>query len=435
MKSMKRTKLKDKEVNPFKTILFGFLGYVIIGVALISLPFAQKIPVGFVDNLFNVVSAMSTTGLTTGSLSDMYTPFGKIILLGLIQLGAIGYMTLTSFLILSTSKKISTHRVKILSAEFSMPENFDLKHFISNIIIYTIIVEFIGTVLLCIEFSKLVLQKPLWSAIFHCVSAFSTAGFSIYADGLCRFQNDVSVNLIIAFLCYAGAIGFIVPMDIYRRLTHKSKEITFTTKIILFITVMITLTGSVIYIGSSGADALSGFFQVMSASTTAGFNTVDVSKLPDAALLVLIFAMIIGASPSGTGGGIKTTSVTAILGIITSVVRGHPEKITFLKRVIPANRVMTAAAAATSYMLILFISTLLMCIVDNHSFMELFFETTSALGTVGLSLGITPELSDIGKIILSITMFLGRIGTLTLGIAFFRVKDNNIVRPQTDLAV
>ena len=121
---MKRTKLKDKEVNPFKTILFGFLGYVIIGVALISLPFAQKIPVGFVDNLFNVVSAMSTTGLTTGSLSDMYTPFGKIILLGLIQLGAIGYMTLTSFLILSTSKKISTHRVKILSAEFSMPENF-----------------------------------------------------------------------------------------------------------------------------------------------------------------------------------------------------------------------------------------------------------------------------------------------------------------------
>ena len=198
---------------------------------------------------------------------------------------------------------------------------------------------------------------------------------------------------------------------------------------------MITLTGSVIYIGSSGADALSAFFQVMSASTTAGFNTVDVSKLPDAALLVLIFAMIIGASPSGTGGGIKTTSVTAILGIITSVVRGHPEKITFLKRVIPANRVMTAAAAATSYMLILFISTLLMCIVDNHSFMELFFETTSALGTVGLSLGITPELSDIGKIILSITMFLGRIGTLTLGIAFFRVKDNNIVRPQTDLAV
>ena len=128
MKSMKRTKLKDKEVNPFKTILFGFLGYVIIGVALISLPFAQKIPVGFVDNLFNVVSAMSTTGLTTGSLSDMYTPFGKIILLGLIQLGAIGYMTLTSFLILSTSKKISTHRVKILSAEFSMPENFDLKN-------------------------------------------------------------------------------------------------------------------------------------------------------------------------------------------------------------------------------------------------------------------------------------------------------------------
>lgn len=432
---MKRVKNTGYELNPFKTILFGFAGYVLIGVLLISLPWAQKIPVSLVDNLFNVVSAMSTTGLTTGALSEMYTPLGKLILLGLIQLGAIGYMTLTSFLILSTSKKISTHRVKILSAEFTMPEMFELKHFIINIIIYTIVIELIGTILLCFEFSKLGLDKPLWSALFHSVSAFSTAGFSIYAEGLVKFQNNLSINLIIAFLCYAGAIGFIVPMDIYRRLTKKSTEITFTTKIILFITAIITLIGTLIYIYSSNADALSAFFQVMSASTTAGFNTVDVSKLPDAALLVLIFAMIIGASPSGTGGGIKTTSVTAILGIITSVVRGHPEKITFLKRVIPANRVMTAAAAATSYMLILFISTLLMCLFDSHSFMELFFETTSALGTVGLSLGITADLSTIGKVILSITMFLGRIGALTLGIAFFRIKESNIVRPQSDLAV
>src|SRR5699024_5170457 len=128
---------------------------------------------------------------------------------GLIQLGAIGYMTLTSFLILSTSKKISTHRVKILSAEFTMPEMFELKHFVKSIIVYTFIIELIGTLLLCWQFAALGLEKPLWSGLFHSVSAFSTAGFSIYADGLCQFEKNVFINLIIAFLCYAGAIGFI----------------------------------------------------------------------------------------------------------------------------------------------------------------------------------------------------------------------------------
>lgn len=429
-------KNKKKYENPCKTIAFGFLGYVIIAVLLISLPFAQKTEVSLVDNLFNVVSAMSTTGLATGSISELYSPFGKLILLVLIQLGAIGYMTLTSFLILSTTRKIPTHRIKILSAEFAMPEMFELKQFVKNIIIYTFSIELIGTLLLCWQFSCLGVDKPLWSGFFHSVSAFATAGFSLYGDSLMRFQESIPVNMTISFLCYAGAIGFIVPMDIYRRLTGKSSEITFTTKIIIIITAFIAIFGTLIYAHSAQSSIMDSFFQVMSASTTAGFNSVDVSKLPSAALLLLIFAMVIGASPSGTGGGIKTTSVSAILGIISSVVRGHPDKITFLNRTIPPNRVMTAAAAATGYVLILFLSTLLMCVFDNHTFMELFFETASALGTVGLSLGITPDITEIGKIILTITMFLGRLGVLTLGIAFFRLNQNtNVVRGQSDLAV
>lgn len=251
-----------------------------------------------------------------------------------------------------------------------------------------------------------------------------------------RFQDNAAVNLIFSFLCYAGAIGFIVPMDVYRKLSGKSSEITFTTKIILIITALIAIIGTTVYALSAHSSIMTAFFQVMSASTTAGFNSVDVSKLPSAALLILIFAMVIGASPSGTGGGIKTTSVSAVIGIIVSVVRGHPDKITFLNRTIPANRVMTAAAAATGYVMLLFTSTLLMCVFDSHTFMELFFETASALGTVGLSLGITSDISLIGKVILSVTMFLGRLGVLTLGIAFFRLNQNsNIVRGKSDLAV
>ena len=157
--------------------------------------------VSLVDNLFNIVSALSTTGLTTGNISQLYTPFGKLILLTLIQLGAIGYMTITSFFILSSGNNLSKYRTKILSAEFTLPENFNIKEFIRNIIIYTFVIELTGSILLSIEFAKLGYANPLWAGVFHAVSAFSTAGFSIFATGLEAFKNDISINLIIAFLC------------------------------------------------------------------------------------------------------------------------------------------------------------------------------------------------------------------------------------------
>ena len=426
----------DRNKKPFKSIATGFLFYIIIGVLLISLPFAQKIPVSFVDNLFNVVSAMSTTGLTTGSISELYTPFGKLILLGLIQLGAIGYMTLTSFLILSRKDKMPTHRVKVLSAEFSIPQEFNIKQFIKNIIIYTFSVELIGTLLLYWQFSLLGLEKPLWSAFFHSISTFATAGFSIYSDSLMRFQDNTFINIIFITLMYAGSIGFIVPMDVYRKLRGESKNITLTSRIIIIITALVAFIGVSVYAIDTQGHLLHAFFQVASASTTAGYNTVDLAKLPNAAIFILIFVMIIGASPAGTGGGIKTTTLSALLGVIGSVLRGHPEKITFFNHEIPSNRVMTAVATSTLYVLVLTAATLMLCLFDSHTFIESLFETTSALGTVGLSLGITPDLTNFSKIVLVLTMYLGRVGPLTLGLAFFKSSNfNNHIIKKTDLAV
>lgn len=428
-------KTKNK-INPFKMITCGFLVYILIGLILISLPFSQKTHVGVVDNLFNIVSALSTTGLTTGNISELYTTFGHIVLLCLIELGAIGYMTLTSFFILSRSDNISNKRVKILSAEFPLPLGFDVKKFVKNVIIYTIGIELIGTILLYWQFLQNGIEKPLWNALFHSVSSFATAGFSLFPGSLMQFRGNIPINLIIIFLCYSGAIGFIVSMDIYRRLTGKSKEITLTSKIIVIITLLVGITGALSYCFTEQSGFLTSFFQIMSASTTAGFNTVDLAQVSKGGLLLIIFAMIIGASPSGTGGGIKSTSVSVLLGIIGSVINGHPEKITFLNKRIPENRVMTAVATATTYVIILSISTLLVCLFDNHTFLELYFETASALGTVGLSLGITSTLSAAAKIILTITMFLGRLGPLTLGIAFFRVStDRKVVHAKCDVAV
>ena len=334
-KIIKKLSRNLSTLQPYQVIILGFLFYASVGVLLISMPFAQKQSVGIIDNLFNVVSAMSTTGLTTGAISELYTPFGKLILLGLIQLGAIGYMTITSFFILSSGSRLPVNRTKILSAEFPLPEGFNIKQFVVNIIIYTLVIELIGTTLLTLELNSLGLEKPLWSGFFHSISAFSTAGFSIYGNGLENFKDNTSINLIIAFLCYAGAIGFIIPMDIYRKIKGYSKEITFTTKVILTITFLIATAGTFLYMAGNNTTLLSAFFQVMSASTTAGFNTVPLGNLPCSALLVLIIAMVIGASPSGTGGGIKTTSISALAGVVSSIIKGQPQNVSFLKRTIP----------------------------------------------------------------------------------------------------
>ncbi len=345
-------------------------------------------------------------------------------------------MTLTSFFILSRSDSISTQRIKILSAEFTLPENFNIKSFIKNVIVYTFIIELLGALVLFFQFKHLGVNTPLWSGFFHSVSAFATAGFSLYSDSLMGFQNNAVICITIAILCYLGSIGFIVPMDIYKCIKGEKKEITLTSKIIILITLLICLVGTVIYTLDMNSSILEAFFQIASASTTAGFNSINLANLSNAVLFVMIFVMIIGASPSGTGGGIKTTTISALLGVINSVKDGHPDNITFLKKKIPPNRVMTAVANATTYVLLLAVSTTLVCFFDTHSFLELCFETTSALGTVGLSLGITSELSDWAKIILTVTMFLGRVGPLTLGIAFFQQKYNSkVISQKEDIAV
>ncbi len=424
---------KLSKFAPYQVIIFGFVTYILTGLLFISLPCAQKMHVSFVDNLFNIVSALSTTGLSTDNISQLYTPFGKLVLLTLIQLGAIGYMTITSFFILSSGNNLSSYRTKILSAEFTLPENFNIKEFIRNIIIYTFVIELIGTIFLSIEFHKLGIANPVWAGVFHAISAFSTAGFSIFSTGLEAFKNDISINIIIAFLCYSGAIGFIIPMDIYRKIIDKNHKITFTTKVILFITALVGILGTVLYLFNSDSNVLTAFFQVMSASTTAGFNTVNIGKLSTTSLAVLIAAMVIGASPSGTGGGIKSTSISVLLGIVGSVMRGQFKQITFLNKAIPLNRVFTAVASTTTYVFTLIIIVYLLTLTEHFSFMELCFEAASALGTVGLSMGITADLTNLGKIILSLAMFLGRVGPLSIGIAFFK-SNSNIVACKSDLA-
>lgn len=429
-------------IKPSQALPVGFLIYITLGVLLVSLPVARDQPASFTDNTFNVVSAISTTGLTTVSVSDTYSFFGEFVFVCLFQLGGIGYMTLSSFIILARGRALSGVRMDVLKAGFALPQGLEIQRFIFQVGVFTIIIEAIGTLLLYFEFAAAGVAQPLWSAIFHCVSAFATAGFSLNNNSLEGFADNWVVNATIGTLCYLGALGFIVIQDAWLSFRSRERKITFTTKVILIMTAVVFFVQTpLIYLYEPTIEALpwaqrwmAAGFQVMNASSTAGFNSIPIGQLSSASLTLLIIAMIIGASPSGTGGGIKTTTISSLLAILLSSLRGR-DQITFWGQEIPIVRIVTAVANATLYLIVLAMGVFCICLAGNHEFLAAVFETVSALGTVGLSMGITGSLNGAEKWVLIALMFIGRVGPLTLGLAFMHRRESKIVAPKRDLAV
>jgi trk system potassium uptake protein TrkH len=428
--------------KPPQLLVFGLLSYVIIGVVLLSLPWAQSKHVGLLDNLFTATSGMSTTGLTTVSVSDSYTFFGELVVLCLFQLGGIGYMTLSSFVMLASGQTLQRRRTGVLQTQFVLPREMHIGRFVSEVIIFTAIVEVVGAALLYLEFRAAGVENAVWSAVFHSVSAFTTAGFSLNNDSLESFRGDGLVCVTIGVLCYLGALGFIVMQDAWQTWRGHRQRMTFTSRVILIVTFAIFVVATpILYFEDSslaGLPPLERFyaaaFQVMTASTTAGFNSVPIHGMAAASFALIIIMMIIGASPSGTGGGLKTTTLSALIGVLLSMLRGRPV-VQFYGHEIPMARILTATASAAMYFICLAVGVFLLCLIESHSFVEIVFEAASALGTVGLSLGITGGLTEWGKIVITLLMFVGRAGPLTIGVALVRRAEHPAVRRIADLAV
>jgi trk system potassium uptake protein TrkH len=297
---------------------------------------------------------------------------------------------------------------------------------VRQLVVFTIVIELIGTLVLYGEFRAAEVDRPLWSALFHCVSAFATAGFSLNNDSLEQFRGNFAVGVTIGVLSYLGAIGFIVIQDAWRAVRSRAIDLTFTSRVILIVTGLILLVGSPLLFFTDESlqtlppaeRAAASMFQIMTASSTAGFNSVPIARMSASSLVLITIAMIIGASPSGTGGGIKTTSLSSLLAVLLSTLHGR-QQIVFWNHEIPLVRILTATASATIYLTCLAMGVFLLCLVEQHEFLPLVFETASALGTVGLSLGITGDLTNTGKLLITLLMFFGRVGPLTLGLAFF----------------
>ncbi|MBX3382410.1 MAG: hypothetical protein KF864_02770 [Phycisphaeraceae bacterium] len=433
---------KWSAMSPLRQLVLGFVGYCLLGTLLLCLPFAQKVHTPAIDNAFSAVSAVSTTGLTTVDVGSSYSWFGQGVILALFQGGGIGFMTLSSILIVARGKTLSTSQMGVLKAGFSVPHYFVMQHFIVHAVIFTFVCEAIGAGLLWWRFSVLGVESPLWSAIFHAVSAFATAGFSLNKTSMEAFSGDWVVNVTIGTLAYLGAVGFIVAQDVWYTIKLRERMLTFTSKVILAFTGAVFLVGSLMIFFLEpavqalphGERALASAFQVMTASTTAGFNTVPVGQMSSLGLIVLMTVMIIGASPSGTGGGIKTTGVSAILGNLLSVLKRR-DRVVWFGHEIPLVRVHYAFAAATVYLVGLLVGLIGLVITDSHEFLPLVFEAASAIGTAGLSMGITGELSAPGKVVIMTLMFAGRCGPLTIGLSLLRPDTDPIVARKDDLAV
>jgi len=418
------------QTNPVRLVALGYANYILIGWALLCLPISQATSgASILDHLFTAASAVSTTGLVTVATSDSYSWFGEFVILLLMQFGGLGYMTITSFIVLVVSRDLSFKRKRVSESAVALPQPYMLRSYLRMIVAFTLIIETIGAAALYPSFVSHGAPNPAGQAVFHSVSAFCTAGFGLFSNSFEDYRDDAWLNFVVTVLSYLGALGFIVLHDAWQSLTNRKRFMTLTTKIILWATMWIGLIGTVLFFVDEPLvqempmwrRAMTSVFQVMTASTTVGFNTIPIGALSASSLFLLTVIMIIGASPSGTGGGLKTTTITALWAEMVSVIRRR-EQSTFARRGIPEHRVRAAVASATFYLLTLSAGIYALALVESSPWPDQVFECASALGTVGLSRGITGSLTTVGKCIIIALMYVGRVGPIVMGMSLVKAK-------------
>jgi len=422
------------KLQPTQVLVIGFASVILIGALLLNLPIASQNgqSVGFINAIFTATSAVCVTGLSVVDTGTYWTLFGKGIILVLIQIGGLGFMTMATMIAIILGKKISLKERLIIQEALNQYSLAGLVRFSKYILILTFMIEGVGAVLLSFRF----IPEYGWStgiaySIFHSISAFCNAGFDLIGNGrgLTPYVSDPIVSLTIISLIIIGGIGFSVITDI---ITNKKwKKLSFHTKIVVLITGALLTVGFIGFMllewsnpntlgNLNGSNKfLAGFFQSVT-TRTAGFNTLDFAAMTNASKILTIMLMFIGGSPASTAGGIKTTTFGVILFMIISIIRGKTETEIFRKK-ISRDIVNRALAIAIIGIFLIILITMILSITDSQfAFMDVLFETTSAFGTVGLSLGITPELSVLGKILIIFLMFAGRVGILTIAFALAR---------------
>ncbi len=424
---------KSFKLSPARVIILGFLAIIFIGTFLLMLPISKsgEGSATFLEALFTSTSATCVTGLVVQDTATYWSTFGHGVIIALIQIGGMGVITVAAALTMLAGKKIGLAQRNLIKESISAPQVGGIVRLIRFAIKGMLLIEFIGALLFMPTFISKFGLVGIWYAFFHSISAFCNAGFDLMGvtgkfSSFTSFSANWAVNIIVFLLIVIGGIGFLTWEDI---ITHKWRvnKYRMQSKVIL-VTTFILLVVPAIYFFifeysaySMGERTLLAVFQSMT-MRTAGFNTANLSLTSEAGKGIMIFLMLIGGSPGSTAGGMKTTTLAVLVSLAISVFLNKKDAQLF-KRRIPESALRNAATILTLYVCLFFLSAVIISNIEGLPLLTCLFETASAIGTVGVTLGITPTLSAASKLIIIVLMFFGRVGGLTL--IFATVKGNN----------
>lgn len=440
-------RLRKIKLNPTQILVLGFLGLILIGTILLSLPIATKPgpdgfrhSIGLLDAIFTATSAVCVTGLVVVNTMNHWSVFGKVVIIIMIQIGGLGFMTIATTFFMALGRKIGLKERLVIQEALNQSAISGMVRLVRYILLGTLLIEGVGAFFLTLNFVKdYPLGKAIGLGIFHSISAFCNAGFDILSTAsLSPYVHDWGVNLTIIGLIVLGGLGFTVWIDLIKTtklkfdkeldLKHWFLKFSLHTKLVLVLTGILLGSGFILFFllemnnpltmesYTLSEKILASLFQAVT-PRTAGFNTIPLHNMTDGSKFLTIIFMFIGGSPAGTAGGVKTVTIGVLIFAVISVVRSKEDTEIFDKR-IPDAIVKRALAVIIISLMVVITVTITLTITENFNFMDAFFEAVSAFATVGLTLGITPMLSPIGKIVICITMFIGRLGPMTMAVAF-----------------
>ncbi|MGL4388658.1 MAG: TrkH family potassium uptake protein, partial [Brevinema sp.] len=417
-------------------VVFSFLIVIAIGTALLMLPISitnSSIKITAVDAFFTAVSAVCVTGLTVLDTATIFSRFGQIVILTLIQIGALGLVTITTVFLAMLGRKLSmTEQLSAKDSASSSKGDKSLTKFLSFTLGFTLIVEFIIALMLFTRFYKILpFSEAIFYSIFHAVSAFCNAGFALFSNSLVDFRSDGIINIAIMAAIAIGGMGFSVWQDIYHHFSKKeSKQLQLATMIALRMSLILTVVGAVFFFISEfyyslntlplHEKLLSSLFASVNLRT-AGFNTVDLSQTGETSRLLSLILMYIGASPGSTAGGIKTTTFFVLYSSFKAAIKNDYQPVIY-GRQLDMSIIHQAWALVFNSLAWIMSVSLIICHVEHLPLSSVLYETFSAFATVGVSTGITSYLSNLSKILLCVTMILGRVGATTVMLAFLSKK-------------
>ena len=434
-------------------ILISFLIVIFIGSILLTLPISSKngVSIKYIDALFTATTSTCVTGLVTVPTYSTWSIFGQIVILLLIQIGGLGVVAFMSAFMIIINKKLKLKDYQLIQDAFNLNTMSGLKQFIKHVFLGTLLIELIGAILYMIVFIPDYGIKGVWISIFNSVSAFCNAGMDIIGEvSLCDYATNPLVNITTSLLIVLGGLGFIVWWDVLRVLKQfKSKKfkcfksLTLHSKIVISSTLILIFGGALLIFlfEYNNVNTIADFnifdkiqislFQSIT-TRTAGFATVLQENLTNQSVIVCLILMFIGGSPVGTAGGIKTITAVSLIAVAIASIRNKSEVVLF-NRNLSSEITRKAVAVTTMSFMIVIISTILLSLTIDRTIVDVLYETVSATATVGLSRNLTPFLNSIGKIIIIITMYLGRVGPISLAIAFkSKIESTNLILNPTE---